>query len=79
VGKFLKVSDLFSPSAGGNFPPYGEIFYFDGRFCTSGAKLPGSATDSNTLNKNGILPNAKKRFGRFLKASKWVQSLKKKD
>jgi hypothetical protein len=35
VGKFLKVSDLFSPSAEENFPPYGEIFYFDGRFCTS--------------------------------------------
>jgi hypothetical protein len=36
VGKFLKVSGLFSPSAGRNFPPYREVFYFDGRFCISG-------------------------------------------
>ncbi len=31
----------------------------------------------NILNKKGILPNPQKRFRRFLKASKWVQSLKK--
>ncbi len=32
-----------------------------------------------TLNKKDILPNLQKRFWKFLKASKWVQSLKKKD